>query len=111
VEYEEGGSTSVEQADAITFSGEVDRVYGPAPAEILLEDRHGGRMITINKDAGFPDAVVWNPWMEKAAALADMPDDDYKEFVCIEVGAIRKSVTVKPGESWSGSQTILARVA
>jgi glucose-6-phosphate 1-epimerase len=111
VEYEEGGSISVEQPDAITFPGEVDRVYGPAPPEIVLEDPQGGRKVTINKDAGFPDAVVWNPWAEKAAALPDMPDEDYKEFVCIEVGAIRKPVTVKPGESWSGSQTLLARVA
>jgi D-hexose-6-phosphate mutarotase len=111
VEYEEAGSVKKEEAEAVTFTGEVDRVYGPAPSQVTLEDRQGGRIVTITKDSGLQDVVVWNPWVEKAAALSDLPDDGYKEFVCIEVGAIRKPVRVEPGTTWSGSQTVLARVA
>jgi glucose-6-phosphate 1-epimerase len=35
------------------------------------------RAIIIEKD-GFPDAVVWNPWIDKAAGMADFGDEEYK---------------------------------
>lgn len=112
VEYEDnadGGKLVTETAEAITFSGEVDRVYGPAPGLLKVADSAGKRVIDINKDDGFPDAVVWNPWVDKAAALADLPDAAFNEFVCVEVGAIRKPVIVQPGAEWSGAQTICVK--
>ena len=30
--------------------------------------------------------VVWNPWVEKAAAMGDFDDLGYKEMVCVEAG-------------------------
>ena len=63
---------------------EVDRVYGPTPPLLKIADRQLGRQISIDK-TGFPDAVVWNLWVEKTKSLADMPDDDYHKFVCVEV--------------------------
>lgn len=35
------------------------------------------RAVVIHK-TGFPDAVVWNPWIDKAAGMADFGDDEYK---------------------------------
>ena len=35
------------------------------------------RAVVIQK-TGFPDAVVWNPWVDKAAGMADFGDDEYK---------------------------------
>jgi len=112
VEYEDGtdgGKVKLEQGDRVGFWGEVDRVYGPTPNELVLEDGYLGRTIVINKDAGFPDAVVWNPWVEKAHALADLPDSHYRKFVCVEVGAIRNPVIVKPGKEWEGAQTVCVK--
>jgi len=88
-EYEDGlqplGSPPVkEEGDEIVFGSEVDRVYGPTPPLLKIADRKIGRIISIDK-TGFPDAVVWNPWVEKTKSLADMPDDDYHKFVCVEV--------------------------
>lgn len=34
-------------------------------------------MFEVHK-AGFPDAVVWNPWVAKAQAMADFGDEEYK---------------------------------
>lgn len=42
------------------------------------------------------DCVLWNPWQEKAAALADMDDDGYTRFVCVEPGTVANMVTVPP---------------
>jgi glucose-6-phosphate 1-epimerase len=107
--YEDGlksGEVATENDAKIRFAGEVDRVYGPAPATLTIADAGNLRAVTINKSDNFPDAVVWNPWIEKAKSLADMPDGDYQKFVCVEVGAIRTPVTVPAGSEWSASQRL-----
>jgi glucose-6-phosphate 1-epimerase len=32
--------------------------------------------------------VVWNPWAEKAAAMADLGDPAWRGMVCVEAGNI-----------------------
>ena len=32
--------------------------------------------------------MIWNPWKEKAAEIADLPNSAYKEFVCIEAACL-----------------------
>lgn len=66
----------------VTFDGEVDRIYD-STSSIILDDELAGRKVLIEK-RGSPSTVVWNPWMEKAAALGDLPDEDYRRFCCIE---------------------------
>uniref|UniRef100_A0A7S4NU59 glucose-6-phosphate 1-epimerase n=1 Tax=Guillardia theta TaxID=55529 RepID=A0A7S4NU59_GUITH len=108
-EYEDslqGGKVLQEQEDAIRFEGEVDRVYGPTPQEIEIKDQSHKRRICIFKSSSFPDAVVWNPWIEKSQKMADLPDDAYKRFVCVEVGAIRQPVSLQPQQEWEASQAI-----
>lgn len=89
-EYEDGlqpvGSPPVkEDSEEVVFQGEVDRVYGPTPSLLKITDKDNGRAISIAKTPAFPDAVVWNPWVEKTKSLADMPDADFRKFVCVEV--------------------------
>ena len=43
-----------------------------------MADVASGRTFEITKSASFPDAVVWNPWRDKAASMADFGDDEYK---------------------------------
>ncbi len=43
-----------------------------------IVDGASGRTFEVTKSASFPDAVVWNPWVEKAAKMADFGDDEYK---------------------------------
>lgn len=86
------------QKGDVVFEREVDRIY-ESSSSILLVDDHSGRTILIEK-SGSPSTVVWNPWAEKAAALADLPDDGYLKFCCIEAAiANDRAEIVMPGAS------------
>nr|GLL20222.1 putative glucose-6-phosphate 1-epimerase [Ipomoea trifida]GMC58387.1 putative glucose-6-phosphate 1-epimerase [Ipomoea batatas]GMC64948.1 putative glucose-6-phosphate 1-epimerase [Ipomoea batatas]GMC68569.1 putative glucose-6-phosphate 1-epimerase [Ipomoea batatas]GMD25706.1 putative glucose-6-phosphate 1-epimerase [Ipomoea batatas] len=94
-----------EQGDAITFEGEVDKIYLSTPTKIAILDHEKKRTFVIRKD-GLPDAVVWNPWDKKAKAMADFGDDEYKHMLCVEAAAVEKAITLKPGEEWRGRQEL-----
>ena len=54
--------------------------------------------------------VVWNPWKEDAAKLADLGDDEWEQFACVEASNILASpVTLAPGEQHT--MTAVIRVA
>ncbi|PKA56280.1 Putative glucose-6-phosphate 1-epimerase [Apostasia shenzhenica] len=90
-----------EQGDAITFETEVDRIYLSAPSVIAVLDHEKKRTFIIKK-GGLPDVVVWNPWEKKAKSMADLGDDEYKQMLCVDAAAIERSITLKPGEEWTG---------
>jgi D-hexose-6-phosphate mutarotase len=53
---------------------------------------------------------VWNPWIDKARAMADFGDDEWNEMVCVETAnAMADAVTIAPGEAHAMSATIEAR--
>jgi glucose-6-phosphate 1-epimerase len=90
--------TERKQKGALTFNGEVDSIYDSSN-HILLVDDLSGRTLLIEK-SGSPSTVVWNPWVEKSAALSDLPDEGYRKFCCIESAiANDKAVIVMPGSS------------
>lgn len=96
-----------EQGDAITFEGELDRVYLKTPTKIAVIDHEKKRTLVMKKE-GLPDAVVWNPWDKKSKAISDLGNDDYKRMVCIEAAAVEKPIVLKPGQEWRGRQEITA---
>ena len=57
-----------EAADSVAFDKEVDRIYLAVPSRLQLADP--AHTFTLETH-GLPDAVVWNPWIAKAAAMAD----------------------------------------
>ena len=96
-------------AAAAARERDVDRLGG----EALLEGGIGqlrapGVELEVGME-GFRDAVVWNPWAERCAALPDMPEDGYRRMLCIEAAAIDKPVNLAPGQSWSGRQLLAMR--
>jgi glucose-6-phosphate 1-epimerase len=97
-----------QEEDEIVVRGPLDRVYLGAPDLIRIRDGAGGRMLVIEKE-GFADAVVWNPWIEGAAKLDDMEDDDYLRMLCVEAGTVGAPVRLEPGGRWSGRQRISVR--
>lgn len=55
------------------------------------------------------DAVVWNPWTEKANGMSDFePKDGFVNMICVEAGQVSNWVKVEAGETFEGSQMIKA---
>ncbi|KAF4373280.1 hypothetical protein CsatB_021418 [Cannabis sativa] len=94
-----------EQADAITFDGEIDRVYLSSPTKIAIIDHEKKRTFVLRK-VGMPDAAVWNPWDKRAKAISDLGDEDYKTMLCVDSAAVENSIVLKPFEEWKGHQEI-----
>ena len=66
--------TQKEEREAVIISGEVDRIYKNVPDSIQVS-LGNGTTISLSKK-GFRDAVVWNPWIDKAKAMADFGDEE-----------------------------------
>ncbi|TXG80109.1 MAG: D-hexose-6-phosphate mutarotase [Rhodocyclaceae bacterium] len=99
-----GGETRIDRAETLVVAGEVDRLYADAPATLLL--REPGRSLAVQSE-GFRDAVIWNPWEDKCAALADMPRDGFRRMLCIEAANAARPVCLEPGAIWFGRQTLV----
>ncbi|WP_036517635.1 D-hexose-6-phosphate mutarotase [Nevskia soli] len=100
----QGGVAAVESAEQLRIEGEVDRIYFSAPARLELSGAPGRLHI---ESAGFPDAVVWNPGAERGAALSDLDQGGYRNFLCVEAAAVGIPVKLAPGARWSGTQRLL----
>lgn len=101
----DGDRIKHEHGDAVTVDGEINRVYHDVTKPVLLRD--SGRSLGIQA-AGFPDVVVWNPWEQRSAALADMPARGFRNMLCIEAAIARQKLALDAGESWVGRQTLVA---
>ncbi|MEI6871419.1 MAG: D-hexose-6-phosphate mutarotase [Verrucomicrobiota bacterium] len=89
----------IDSAPAVTFQSETDRLYLDTSARCVLQDPAANREITFEKE-GSLSSVVWNPWIAKAAALADMDGEDWRRFVCVEqVNAARNAIELPAGDS------------
>jgi glucose-6-phosphate 1-epimerase len=85
--------------EAVTFTRETDRIYTNTRATCVLEDPVLGRRINVAKE-GSDSTVIWNPWTERAKALADVGQDAWPGFVCVETCNVGdQRVTVQPGET------------
>ena len=107
VKYEDNttGQWQQQWGDITQVVGEVDRLYHDVKGPLTL--RELGRKVAI-VHAGFTDVVVWNPGPQKAAQLADLPDDDWQAMLCVEAARVIDPVTLPPGEEWAGMQTLIA---
>ena len=96
------GEDKIERASELIVEDEVDRVYFSSRGALLREPH---RALLVQND-GFPDLVVWNPWEHKCAAIADLPRDGFRRFLCVESALVEAPVTLAGGEEWVGRQTL-----
>lgn len=93
------------QLGDLTFTGETDRVHDSA-GSVTVHDPALARTLTIDK-TGSPTTVVWNPWVQKAAEIADFGDDEWTEMVCVEAAATGSgAVLLRPGAEHTLSTTV-----
>jgi len=88
--------------------GEVDSVYANLAAtnlKIQFGDNQAAGGIQLHKN-GLKDIVVWNPWTEKAAGMADFDNEEYHRMICVEAGQVAEFVALAAGDSWQGSQVL-----
>ena len=92
------------QRETLALEDKLDRIFNGVRGAITLRDGHTA--LTLEQ-AGFPDAVVWNPGAADAAAMVDMEDAEYRQFVCIEPAMV-DPVPLAAGAVWRGTHRISA---
>ena len=97
------------QEGVIEFREETDRVYLNTLNAVTLSDVSRNQNCVVEKN-GSRNTVIWNPWAEKAQALPDLADDEYRVMVCAETACIGEAaVTLEPNDQHT--MTSLYRVS
>ncbi len=86
------------QADSpLHFTEETDRVYLATDAACRIDDRAAKRTLHIAEQHS-QNTVVWNPWAELTAGLADMEPDGWHGMLCVETANVGEAaITLAPG--------------
>jgi glucose-6-phosphate 1-epimerase len=93
----DGGSERLQRGE-ISIAGETDRVYSNTTSATAIHDPALKRRIHVGKSHS-QSTVVWNPWIDKARALADLQDDDWTRMVCVEAGNVHPDgIVLAPGQ-------------
>lgn len=97
----------IEKAPIVSFHEEFDRIYKKVPESNTLQVVELGKVLLNVHRVNLPDAVVWNPWIEKSKGMADFePKDGYKNMLCIEPGHVSDMVKLGAGEKWEAAQWV-----
>lgn len=67
-----------------------------------LHDPHWERRIAIGSSSS-ASTVVWTPWQQGAANIADLPDDGWQQFLCVEAANAGSDARLLPP---GGSHTL-----
>eukprot|EP00563_Minutocellus_polymorphus_P020376 CAMPEP_0197726886 /NCGR_PEP_ID=MMETSP1434-20131217/17556_1 /TAXON_ID=265543 /ORGANISM="Minutocellus polymorphus, Strain CCMP3303" /LENGTH=319 /DNA_ID=CAMNT_0043312935 /DNA_START=45 /DNA_END=1004 /DNA_ORIENTATION=+ len=117
------GKVASHDEDIDLTPGEVDRVY------VHPEEKHSSLSVKIGVGGGGEgegktvkmeamgeidespvpvSCVVWNPYIEKAKAMGDFTDEQYKEMICVEPGLLGHQPVLNPGKEARFTQIIFA---
>lgn len=100
------GNQIKQQVGDVHIRREADRIYVNSDDTCVIHDAGLRRKIQVRK-SGSQTTVVWNPWQDKARAMADFSDDGYQTMLCIEAAnAVDDVVQLAPGEEHTLSQVI-----
>jgi glucose-6-phosphate 1-epimerase len=96
---------SVQQGE-IVITKPIDNAYLNTENTLELVDPILHRRVQIAKTNSLT-TIVWNPWESGAKALADLGDDEWRQFACVEASNIlNHAVSLAPGEKHAMAATI-----
>jgi glucose-6-phosphate 1-epimerase len=87
------------------FGVEFDSVYQAPVQPLQLHSGPAGRL-EIAQSASWPQTVVWNPGPDLSRKLGDLPDDGWRQMLCVEAACIDAPYVLAAGESWQGWQQL-----
>jgi glucose-6-phosphate 1-epimerase len=89
------------QRGTLTINKETDSVYLDTTGDVGVVDPVLRRKITVHKENSHC-TVVWNPWIDKAKALADLGEISWPNMICVEACNVGPfAAQVAPGEQHS----------
>lgn len=86
------------QDDVVEVHPAKDSVYLDQVGKAVIEDKHNNRRIVIEKSES-QSSVVWNPGPDIVQGFADIDNDAWLEFVCVESGNVLDNVVRIPAQS------------
>jgi glucose-6-phosphate 1-epimerase len=90
----------------VVLTQATDKAYIDTKKVVEIVDPILHRRIDVEKENSLT-TIVWNPWREDAAKLADLGDDEWKQFACVEASNILSAaVTLTPGQQHTMSVAI-----
>jgi glucose-6-phosphate 1-epimerase len=100
------GENGIQEEDVLEINGPMTRHYLNTETPVIINDSAFRRRIKVDK-SGSKVTTVWNPGAETCAKIADLPDDGYETFICVEAtNAFDYPVHLAPGESFETSAII-----
>ncbi|MEI9697993.1 D-hexose-6-phosphate mutarotase [Moellerella wisconsensis] len=76
-------------ASTLRVNGRTDRIYTESDEYSLVRDDGWQRTIEMHH-YHHSDVVCWNPWAELSCSMPDMPNNGYKQMICVETARINK---------------------
>jgi glucose-6-phosphate 1-epimerase len=94
------------QSGDLLIADETDNVYLDTEGPVEILDSSLLRRLRTEK-LHSSNTVVWNPWQDGAANLADFGHEEWEHMLCVEAGnVLRRAVTLAPGEEHTLRATI-----
>jgi glucose-6-phosphate 1-epimerase len=98
IDKRNGGARKVQTDDPLVLTRDTDRVYLSTESTCVIDDAANRRKITVAK-TNSSTTIVWNPWADLTAKMADMEPDGWQSMICIETAnAGDASITLAHGE-------------
>ena len=101
----DGNREKIQSGD-LSFTTKTDNAYLNTRSALELIDPILHRTIRTEKENS-ATTVVWNPWQEGAASLADLGDDEWQRMACVEASNILgAAVSLAPGQEHTMQATL-----
>ncbi len=98
IDKTDGMRRKTRAAGPLVLSATTDRVFLDTRATCTVSDPTLARRVVVEK-SGSATTVVWNPWSEKARAMADLGPDEWPSMLCVEAAnAAENAVRLAGGE-------------